>query len=99
MFFSFHYRETVEIGRTDFTKTEIDQIIMLLGRDFRGIDYHLINKNCNVFASKFSKVSNEIEEGSSFGELALLIKNGTRKATVKTSEPCLLLTLDYENFQ
>jgi CRP-like cAMP-binding protein len=47
----------------------------------------------------YTKISNEIEEGSSFGELALLIKNGTRKATVKTSEPCLLLTLDYENFQ
>ena len=50
-------RETIEIGQTDFTKNEIDQIIMLLGREFRGIDYHLINKNCNVFASKFSKVS------------------------------------------
>ena len=29
---------------------------MLLGRDFRGIDYHLMNKNCNSFSSKFSKV-------------------------------------------
>jgi hypothetical protein len=52
---TFRYKETVEIGKTDFTKSEIDQIVMLLGRDFRGLDYHLINKNCNVFASKFSK--------------------------------------------
>lgn len=27
----------------------------MIGREFRGIDYHLINKNCNSFSSKFSK--------------------------------------------
>lgn len=52
---TFRFKETVEIGKTDFTKNEIEQIVTLLGRDFRGLDYHLINKNCNVFASKFSK--------------------------------------------
>lgn len=52
---TFRFKESVEIGRTDFTKSEIDQIIQLIGREFRGIDYHLINKNCNTFSSKFCK--------------------------------------------
>lgn len=52
---SFRFKETIEIGRTDFTKQEIEQIVVLMGRDFRGIDYHLMNKNCNNFSSKFCK--------------------------------------------
>ncbi|CAF0759698.1 unnamed protein product [Brachionus calyciflorus] len=52
---SFKFKESIEIGRTDFTKSEIEQIIALIGREFRGIDYHLINKNCNSFSSKFCK--------------------------------------------
>lgn len=27
----------------------------MIGREFRGIDYHLINKNCNTFTSKFCR--------------------------------------------
>lgn len=53
---TFRFKETIEIGKTDFNKAEIEQIVVLLGRDFRGIDYHLMNKNCNSFSSKFSKV-------------------------------------------
>jgi hypothetical protein len=49
-------RESIKIGTTDFTKEEIEQIVVLMGRDFRGIDYHLMNKNCNSFSSKFCKV-------------------------------------------
>ncbi len=54
---TFRFKETVEIGKTDFSKAEIEQIVCMLGRDFRGIDYHLMNKNCNSFSSKFSKVN------------------------------------------
>lgn len=43
------------MGTTDFTKEEIEQIVLLMGREFRGVDYHLMNKNCNSFSSKFSK--------------------------------------------
>lgn len=53
---TFRFKETIEIGKTDFNKAEIEQIVVLLGRDFRGIDYHLMNKNCNSFSSKFSKL-------------------------------------------
>lgn len=52
---SFKFKESIEIGRTDFTKSEVEQIVALFGREFRGIDYHLINKNCNSFSSKFCK--------------------------------------------
>lgn len=53
---TFRFKEAIEIGQTDFNKAEIEQIVVLLGRDFRGIDYHLMNKNCNSFSSKFSKL-------------------------------------------
>ena len=53
-------RESIEIGQTDFTKAEIEQIIILLGREYRGIDYHLMNKNCNNFSSKFCKVNSNL---------------------------------------
>lgn len=52
---SFRFKEAIEIGSTDFTRKEIEQIVKLMGREFRGIDYHLINKNCNSFSSQFSK--------------------------------------------
>lgn len=52
---TFRFKESIEIGKTDFTKSEIEQIVGLMGREFRGIDYHLINKNCNSFSSKFCK--------------------------------------------
>lgn len=53
---AFRFKETIELGKTDFNKSEIEQIVVLLGRDFRGIDYHLMNKNCNSFSSRFSKL-------------------------------------------
>jgi len=52
---TFRFKESIEIGQTDFTKVEIEQIVILLGREYRGIDYHLMNKNCNSFSSKFCK--------------------------------------------
>jgi len=52
---TFRYKESIEIGQTDFTKQEIEQIVILLGREYRGIDYHLMNKNCNSFSSRFCK--------------------------------------------
>ena len=52
-----YLRESIEIGKTDFSEHDVDQIIKLLGREFRGIDYHLINNNCNHFTDKLCKVS------------------------------------------
>lgn len=50
-------RESIAIGYTDFTQEEVEQIITLLGREFRGIDYHLMNNNCNHFTDKLCRVS------------------------------------------
>lgn len=52
---TFRFKESIEIGQTDFTKVEIEQIVILLGREYRGIDYHLMNRNCNSFSSQFCK--------------------------------------------
>jgi len=53
----FSNRKSIEIGRTDFTKVEIEHLIILLGKEYRGIDYHLMNNNCNDFSKKFCKVN------------------------------------------
>ena len=50
------YRESVKIGYTTFTKGEVEQAVVHLGRDFKGINYHLINKNCNHFAGELSRL-------------------------------------------
>lgn len=45
------------MGHTSFTKEEVSQAIAHLGRDFKGINYHLMNKNCNHFASELTQVT------------------------------------------
>ena len=57
---SFFFRESIQIGKTDFSENDIEQIIKLLGREFRGIDYHLINNNCNHFTDKLCKVRDDL---------------------------------------
>lgn len=51
------FRESILLGYTSFTKDEVEQAVSHLGRDFKGISYHLMNKNCNHFASELSQVS------------------------------------------
>jgi len=50
----YKYKESVTLGHTAFTKEEVNQAISHLGRDFKGAKYHLMQKNCNHFASELS---------------------------------------------
>lgn len=50
------YRESIQVGTTDFTTQEIKRIVDQLGKDFRGDHYHLLNKNCNHFSSSLTQV-------------------------------------------
>ena len=52
----FFYRESIVIGHTDFTSSEINIILEELGKQYRGDHYHLLNKNCNNFTSSLLKV-------------------------------------------
>ena len=44
------------LGVTDYTEEEVEQIVRLLGKKYRGTRYHLLRRNCNHFASDFAKV-------------------------------------------
>ncbi len=48
------------------------QLVTSLGSDYRGIDYHLINKNCNHFTEKICQVKKNV--ASNVPKLAWLIR-------------------------
>lgn len=51
------YRESIVVGTTDFMLEDVRKIIDHLGREYRGDQYHLLNKNCNHFSSALLEVS------------------------------------------
>lgn len=53
----FRFRQSIQIGYTDFTADDVRRIIAELGKQFRGDRYHLINNNCNHFSSALTQVS------------------------------------------
>ncbi|XP_015371375.1 PREDICTED: desumoylating isopeptidase 2 [Diuraphis noxia] len=52
----YRYRESIYIGTTDFTVSDVKRILIELGKDFRGDRYHLMNKNCNHFSGSLTKI-------------------------------------------
>lgn len=51
------FRESVDLGLTDFAEEDVQSLISSIGHEFRGDKYHLINKNCNHFTSHLAKVA------------------------------------------
>lgn len=52
----FRFRQSVQLGHTDFTEDEVKRIVGELGKEFRGDRYHLMNKNCNHFSGDLTQV-------------------------------------------
>lgn len=50
-------RESIVIGTTDFLEEDVRNIIEQLGREYKGDQYHLLNKNCNHFTAALLEVS------------------------------------------
>eukprot|EP00884_Botryococcus_braunii_P009713 jgi/Botrbrau1/18743/Bobra.0386s0066.1 len=46
------YREHIVLGQTDFTAHEVQEIILDMGRKYRGNSYHLLQQNCNHFSDE-----------------------------------------------
>ncbi|CAH1792074.1 unnamed protein product [Owenia fusiformis] len=47
----FKFKQSIEVGKTDFTVEDVKKIVDQFGKDFRGNQYHLLNRNCNHFTS------------------------------------------------
>lgn len=50
------FRQSIQIGCTDFNEEEVRRIIEEIGNQFRGDRYHLMNNNCNHFSSSLTQV-------------------------------------------
>lgn len=44
------YRETIEMGRTNLSAKEFEQLIHRLSREWHGQSYHLLTRNCHHFS-------------------------------------------------
>uniref|UniRef100_A0A915D6G8 PPPDE domain-containing protein n=1 Tax=Ditylenchus dipsaci TaxID=166011 RepID=A0A915D6G8_9BILA len=51
----FTFRESISLGETDFSGSEVRRMVQLLGQEYRGDRYHLISKNCNHFTAVLAK--------------------------------------------
>lgn len=49
------YRETVPLSKTKLSLREVDEILGALILQYRGRDYHMIERNCCHFAEEFCK--------------------------------------------
>ncbi len=45
------FRESVYVGDTDYSQDEIHQLMLKMGQEYKGNRYHLLQRNCNHFAS------------------------------------------------
>ncbi|XP_077302627.1 deubiquitinase DESI2 [Arctopsyche grandis] len=46
----FRFRQSINVGWTDFTPEEVRSAVTELGKQFKGDKYHLMNNNCNHFS-------------------------------------------------
>ncbi|XP_036331731.1 deubiquitinase DESI2-like [Rhagoletis pomonella] len=52
---NFQFRQTVNLGCTQFTCQQVYEIVEELGQKFTGSSYHLINNNCNHFCDYLAR--------------------------------------------
>lgn len=53
---NFHYRESIHLGYTHFSRDEVNRIVDQLGWQFTGNSYHLTANNCNHFSDTMSRL-------------------------------------------
>jgi len=66
----FRFRQSVQIGYTEFTEEDVRRIVEEIGNQFRGDKYHLMNNNCNHFSSALTQILCGVEIPSWVNRLA-----------------------------
>lgn len=51
----FIFKKCISMGTTKYDKKTIYRVIDQLGKQFSGVNYHLLKKNCNNFSDEFCK--------------------------------------------
>lgn len=52
----FKFRQSIQIGYTEFSDEDVRRIVEEIGNQFRGDKYHLMNNNCNHFSSALTQI-------------------------------------------
>ncbi|XP_016995147.2 deubiquitinase DESI2 [Drosophila takahashii] len=52
----FRFRESILLGYTHLSSTEVERIVQQLGAQFQGNSYHLTSKNCNHFSNSLARI-------------------------------------------
>ncbi|PIC28211.1 hypothetical protein B9Z55_020204 [Caenorhabditis nigoni] len=52
---TFKFKESIVVGETEHSTTDVRRLIKALGEDFRGDRYHLISRNCNHFSAVLAR--------------------------------------------
>lgn len=55
----FKNRQTIDMGTTDLTEKEIEELLLTLSDEFTGTSYNLLSRNCNHFTEEFVKRLND----------------------------------------
>ncbi|OEL16748.1 hypothetical protein BAE44_0022231, partial [Dichanthelium oligosanthes] len=51
VFAMYTYRESIVLGVTSFSNSEVKQVLIQLGREWPGYSYDLLSRNCNHFTN------------------------------------------------
>ncbi|XP_064623553.1 deubiquitinase DESI2-like [Lineus longissimus] len=52
----FKFKTSIQVGTTDFSPADIRTLVDQFGKEYRGDQYHLLNKNCNHFTSALVQI-------------------------------------------
>uniref|UniRef100_A0A7N0RB90 PPPDE domain-containing protein n=2 Tax=Kalanchoe fedtschenkoi TaxID=63787 RepID=A0A7N0RB90_KALFE len=77
------YRESIVLGKTEFSIFEVNQLLRKLGREWPGYSYDLLAKNCNHFCDEFCdslgvpKLPGWVNRFANAGDAALEVAGNT----------------------